>query len=77
MKSIRAKVKQIVAEQYGLLREVLDEDTPYSMGGDSLDHVELTMELEDHFEIEIPDQDMFKMQTVGQVIAYLESRIGA
>jgi acyl carrier protein len=77
MESIREKVKQIVAEQYGLRREVLDEDTPYSMGGDSLDHVELTMKLEDHFEIEIPDQVMFKMQTVGQVIAYIEERVGA
>jgi acyl carrier protein len=77
MESIRAKVKQIVAEQYGLRREVLDGDTPYTMDGDSLDHVELTMGLEDHFEIEIPDQDMFKMQTVGQVIAYIEARVGA
>lgn len=78
MEPIRVKVKQIVAEQYGLSREILDEDTAESMGGDSLDHLELTMALEDHFEIEIPDVDMFNCKTtVGAVIALVESRVSA
>ncbi|WP_300792806.1 MULTISPECIES: acyl carrier protein, partial [Helicobacter] len=42
------------------------------LGADSLDVVELVMALEEKFEIEIPDEEAEKIQTVGDVVAYIE-----
>ena len=43
------------------------------LGADSLDTVELVMEFEDEFDLNIPDEDAEKIQTVGDAIAYIES----
>lgn len=51
----------------------LNED----LGADSLDIVELGMNLEDEFGIEIPDDDFNRFTTVGAVLAYVEGRVGA
>lgn len=51
----------------------LNED----LGADSLDIVELGMNLEDEFGIEIPDGDFNRFTTVGDVLAYVEGRLGA
>ena len=45
------------------------------LGADSLDLVELTMSIEEAFNIEIPDEDAEQLDTVGKVIAYIESKV--
>jgi acyl carrier protein len=45
------------------------------LGADSLDNVELVMTLEEQFGIEIPDEDAEKIQTVGQAIEYIKSKL--
>jgi len=45
------------------------------LGIDSLDYAELVMEFEQTFDIKIPDDDAEKMQTIGQAISYIESKL--
>jgi acyl carrier protein len=47
------------------------------LGADSLDIVELVMSMEEEFDIEIPDDDAEKLQTIGDAVAYLEERLAA
>ncbi|HET7187355.1 MAG TPA: acyl carrier protein, partial [Gemmatimonadaceae bacterium] len=47
------------------------------LGADSLDIVELVMEFEKEFNIDIPDEDAEKMRTVGDAVAYLNAKVGA
>jgi acyl carrier protein len=74
MSEIADRVREIIAEQLMAdLDEVTDEATFVDdLGADSLDTVELIMEFEDEFGIEIPDEDAEKIQTVGEAIAYIE-----
>jgi acyl carrier protein len=71
------KVKKIVLEQL----DVKDEDvTPEAnfandLGADSLDTVELVMALEEEFEVEIPDEEAEKIDTVGKAVDYIEANI--
>jgi acyl carrier protein len=46
------------------------------LGADSLDTVELVMELEQRFDMEIPDEEAEKIQTVGDVIKYIKEHVG-
>jgi acyl carrier protein len=73
------KVKEIIAEQLGVdMGEVTMEASFIDdLGADSLDTVELVMAFEEAFDIEIPDEDADKMQTVGTAIEYLETKINA
>ena len=73
--SIRDKVIDIVCEQMGASREKVTNETSFinDLGADSLDTVELVMEFEDEFDLNIPDEDAEKIQTVGDAIAYIES----
>jgi acyl carrier protein len=76
MATIEEKVKQIIVDQLGV---DADEVTPEAkfiedLGADSLDTVELVMEFEEEFNIEIPDEDAEKMTTVGQAIEYLKKK---
>ena len=70
------KVKSIIAEQLGVKKEEVKEDSKFidDLGADSLDTVELVMALEEDFGIEIPDEDAEKMVTVGQAIKYIEEK---
>jgi len=75
---IEAKVKDIVVEQLGA---EADEVTPekrfvQDLNADSLDIVELTMALEEEFDLEIPDEDFEQLNTVGNVIDYIKSKKG-
>ena len=45
---------------------------PADLGADSLDSVALVMAIEDHFSIDLPDEEMLELGTVGQVIEYVE-----
>ena len=70
--SIAAKVREIVSDQLGLEEsEVQNHHSFEELGADSLDLVELIMEFEDEYEIEIPDADAEKIFTVQQAIDYV------
>ncbi len=72
------KVKDIIANELGVEREKLTTDASFidDLGADSLDIVELVMEFEKEFNIDIPDEDAEKLRTVGDAIAYLNQKIG-
>lgn len=74
MASVEERVVEIVAEQLGVDREKVTRDTSFvnDLGADSLDTVELVMELEEEFDITIPDDAAEKIQTVGQAIDYID-----
>ena len=73
MSDIAKRVKEIVAEQLGVEEaQVLTESSFMDdLGADSLDTVELVMALEEEFDIEIPDEDAEKIQTVNDDIEYI------
>ena len=75
MSDIEDKVKDIVCEQMGASRDKISDSTSFvnDLGADSLDTVELVMEFEEQFDINIPDEDAEKIQTVGDAIKYIDS----
>ncbi len=74
MASVQDRVFDIVAEQLGVSRDQLTRETSFinDLGADSLDTVELVMELEEEFDVNIPEEEAEKIQTVGQAIDYIE-----
>ncbi len=74
MASVEERVVDIVAEQLGVSKDKVARDTSFvnDLGADSLDQVELVMELEEEFDINIPDDAAEKIQTVGQAVEYIE-----
>ena len=74
---IRAKIMNIVTEGLGVSADQVTDDAQFSqdLGADSLDQVELVMALEEEFGAEIRDEDADKLNTVGDAIAYIESRL--
>ena len=76
-KSIRDRVADIVCEQMGTTRDKITDETSFvsDLGADSLDTVELVMEFEDEFDLNIPDEDAEKIQTVGDAITYIKEHV--
>ncbi len=74
MANVPERVIAIVAEQLGVESEKISEETSFvnDLGADSLDTVELVMELEEEFDINIPDDAAEKIQTVGQAIEFIQ-----
>ena len=70
MSDIEARVKKIIAEQLGVPEADVANEKAFvaDLGADSLDIVELVMELEEEFEITIPDDQAEKIKTVGEAI---------
>ncbi len=76
--TVDERVINIVCEQMGASRDKIQAATSFinDLGADSLDTVELVMEFEDEFDINIPDEDAEKIQTVGDAIDYIKKRVG-
>jgi acyl carrier protein len=77
--SVEERVISIVGEQLGAAKEEIKRDTSFvnDLGADSLDTVELVMELEEEFDINIPDDVAEKIQTVGQAIDHIEAAVNS
>jgi acyl carrier protein len=71
------RIIQIVCDNLGVNKEQVTRNTSFQedIGADSLDIVELVMELEEEFEITIPDEEAEKIKTVGQAIDYIEVKL--
>ena len=78
MASVEERVIDIICENLGVNKEQVNRNTSFQedMGADSLDIVELVMELEEEFEITIPDDQAEKIKTVGEAIDYIEKEQG-
>lgn len=74
---LECKVIEIIAKQLEIAKEKVKPENRIQedLGADSLDTVEMVMELEDGLDIDIPDEALEKMKTVGDVIAYAEKEI--
>jgi acyl carrier protein len=75
--SVADRVIEIVAEQLGADKDKVTPETSFvnDLGADSLDTVELVMELEEEFDINIPDDAAEKIQTVGQAIDFIDEAV--
>ncbi len=75
--SIEEKVKELIVQQLGVSESEVVPEAKFidDLGADSLDLVELVMALEDEYGIDIPDEDVEKIVTVGDAIKYLEQRV--
>lgn len=77
MADIVEDVKKIIEDKLGVNTEQITMEASFidDLGADSLDQVELVMDFEDKFEVDIPDEDAEKLRTVGAAIEYLKSRL--
>lgn len=78
MASIEEQVAQIISEQLGVEKNQITLETSFinDLGADSLDQVELVMEFEQKFDMEIPDEQAEKIQTVGDAVRYIKEHLG-
>ena len=72
--SLADRISKIIVEQLGVNEDQVKPEAKFieDLGADSLDTVELVMALEEEFETEIPDEDAEKLQSVGDVIKFVE-----
>ena len=75
MSDIQNRVKAIIVDKLGVDESEVKPEATFTndLGADSLDTVELIMELENEFNITIPDDQAEKIATVGDAIAYVEA----
>ncbi|MCD1257863.1 acyl carrier protein [Paenibacillus athensensis] len=75
MSDVLDRVKKIVVDRLGVEESEVNLEASFKedLGADSLDVVELVMELEDEFDLEISDDDAEKITTVGEVVNYIQS----
>ena len=75
-KPLDQRVKDIIVEQLGVTAEQVTPEAKFieDLGADSLDTVELVMALEEEFGIEVPDEQVEKLQSVGDVMKYIEEQ---
>ena len=69
------KVKAILAEQFDVEEDKITADTDLQedLGADSLDVVDLLMSIVDEFEVEVPDEEIENIKTVGSLVSYIEA----
>ncbi len=75
--SVEQRVIEIVCEHLAVDKEKVKRETSFveDIGADSLDIVELVMELEEEFDIQIPDDQAEKIKTVGESVDFIEARL--
>jgi acyl carrier protein len=75
--AVEERIKKIIAEQLGVEEDDVVPDAKFveDLGADSLDTVELVMALEEEFEIEIPDEDAEKIQTVAAAVDFIKDKV--
>ena len=78
MPDIQKKVTSILTDKLGIPESEITPDASFvkDLGIDSLDYAELVMEFEQTFNIKIPDDDAEKMQTIGEAVSYIRSKLG-
>ena len=71
------RVKEIIAKELEVDAKQLAPEAKFieDLGADSLDTVELVMALEEHFDIEIPDEDAEKIKTVRDAVSYIDKNV--
>lgn len=77
MSDIESKVKAIIVYKLGVDEAEVKNEASFAndLGADSLDTVELIMEFEKEFQIQIPDDQAEKISTVGDAVAYIEANV--
>jgi acyl carrier protein len=75
--NLEERVAELVVEQLGVSREEAVAEAAFidDLGADSLDIVELVMAMEEAFDVEIPDEDAEKIQTIEDAVTYLKERV--
>ena len=78
MADVQQKVVDLIVDQLGVDADSVTADAHFidDLGADSLDTVELVMAFEEEFDLEIPDEDAEKLETVKDATEYLEKRLG-
>ena len=77
MADVEAKVKEIIIHKLGVEPSQITPEASFTndLGADSLDTVELVMEFEKAFNLQIPDEDAEKISTVGDAVKYLSGKM--
>ena len=71
------KVKMILSSQFDVEEDNITTETNIAddLGADSLDVVDMLMSLEDEFDVEIPDEEIEHIRTVGELVSYIEENM--
>ena len=77
MEDVLTKVKEIIVEELNRKEDEITMDSSFTedLGADSLDVVQLIMHFEEKFEIEIPDDEVESIKTVGDAVRYISDKI--
>ncbi|MBR2262540.1 MAG: acyl carrier protein [Paludibacteraceae bacterium] len=77
MSDVAAKVKELIVEKLGVSEAEVTDDASFTndLGADSLDTVELIMDFEREFGVQISDDQAQKITTVGEAIAHIENSV--
>lgn len=77
--AVEDRIKEIIVDQLGVTEDEVVPEASFidDLGADSLDIVELVMAMEEAFDVEIPDDDAEKIQTIGDAISYLKEKLAA
>jgi len=77
--ALEDRVSELIVDQLGVTNEEIVPEASFidDLGADSLDIVELVMAMEETFDIEIPDDDAEKIQTIGDALTYVKQHVGA
>lgn len=71
------KIKDIIVEQLDVEEDAVTMEASITddLGADSLDVVDLVMSIEESFDVEIPDEEVENIKTVGDIVKYIENKV--